>query len=322
MNQSEWLEVNKSKLSNSFEELFVLNVLSRLKGFDYSTLTAQLQFFDLDRKRRFCDFVIVENSNVRVAIEIDGYDKRGNGTGMSHDDFVDWQRRHAALVSQGWDVIRFANRDVRDDPRRCAYLLSLVIKRARESGLTEEEKAKLNKLELYQQKIHGSERETRTLKTTVWALTTIITVGMVLFATITLGPHAFEEDIASVKRYLSFSTPPGIDAGLPGDSCSNPISWQLAGDHVGESKALVGKVESITSREDVSGRPLWIDLGESFPSPRRLNLVIWGDDQDKFSYLVSAGILGENVCVHGDIQEYRGVSQIIVRDEWQLMLAK
>lgn len=322
MNQTEWLEGNKSRLSSPFEELFVLNVLSRLKGFDYSTLTAQMQFFDLDRKRRFCDFVIIENSNVRVAIEIDGYDKRGNGTGMSHDDFIDWQRRHAALVSQGWDVIRFANRDVRDDPKRCAYLLSLVIMRARESGLSHEDKAKLNELELYQQKMHGSERETRTLKTTVWALTAIITVGMVLFAAITLGPHAFEEDIASVKRYFSSSTPPGVDAGMPGDSCSNPISWQLAGDHVGESRALVGRVEGMARREDVSGRPLWIDLGESFPSPRRLNLVIWGDDQDKFSDLVSVGILGKNVCVQGDIQEYRGVSQIIVRDEWQLMLAR
>ncbi len=43
-------------------------------------------------------------------------------------DFLDWQRRQASLVAQGWRVIRFANVDVRDNALRCAELLGLLLR--------------------------------------------------------------------------------------------------------------------------------------------------------------------------------------------------
>lgn len=47
---------------------------------------------------------------------------------MSHDDFVDWQRRQAALTAAGWHVLRFANRDVRDQPKRCQRYIELLLR--------------------------------------------------------------------------------------------------------------------------------------------------------------------------------------------------
>lgn len=61
-----------------------------------------------------------------IVIEVDGYDKRNTGQGMSHDEFFDWQQRQAALTTAGWHVLRFANRDVRDHPQRCQRYIELL----------------------------------------------------------------------------------------------------------------------------------------------------------------------------------------------------
>lgn len=111
--------------------MFVLNVLGVIRDIDFQNIQAQMPFRDRDGGQRFCDFVIREGEGVRIAIEIDGYDKRGTGTGMTHNEFVDWQRRQAALVSQGWFVLRFANRDVRDHPDRCAEHIGLLLRSER-----------------------------------------------------------------------------------------------------------------------------------------------------------------------------------------------
>jgi len=69
---------------------------------------------------------------------------------MSHADFIDWQRRQAALTSQGWYVLRFANRDVRDEPQRCAEHISLLLRGSRAKlqnrGLSDEDKKRLDEL--------------------------------------------------------------------------------------------------------------------------------------------------------------------------------
>lgn len=129
----EWLAANRDKLGSLWEEKFVTEVLAHVEALDFDFVTAQFPFRDADGKQRYCDFVIQEGEAVRIALEVDGYDKRGTGTGMSREDFVDWQRRQAALVSQGWLLLRFANTDVRDEPQRGREYISLALRRARES---------------------------------------------------------------------------------------------------------------------------------------------------------------------------------------------
>lgn len=133
MTFSEWVELNREKLGSKYEILFATRVLPLVQGLQSDNVIAQHSFVDTDGKKRYCDFTIVESEVVRVAIEIDGYDKRGNGTGMSHEDFLDWQRRQASLASQGWHVLRFANRDVRDHPGRCADYISRLLNRLRQA---------------------------------------------------------------------------------------------------------------------------------------------------------------------------------------------
>lgn len=134
MDIQRWIEVHKVKFESPYEQMFAERVLLGVEGLDLSTVSVQFQFKDLDNKVRYCDFVIQEGS-IHIAIEIDGYDKRNTGQGMSHDEFVDWQRRQASLTANGWHVLRFANRDVRDHPARCKRYIELLLRDQRSKSL-------------------------------------------------------------------------------------------------------------------------------------------------------------------------------------------
>lgn len=150
MNLNDWIATHKDQFGSEYEVLFAEAVLPRVPELRFDAISVQYPFKDIDRNQRYCDFVIQEGDTVRIAIEIDGYDKRGTGMGMSHADFIDWQRRQAALTSQGWYVLRFANKDVRDEPQRCAEHISLLLRRSRAKlqnrGLSDEDKQRLDEL--------------------------------------------------------------------------------------------------------------------------------------------------------------------------------
>lgn len=132
---SRWLNTNRQKFDSiKWETMFVEKVLAHVAGIDFDFLHAQLPFKDADGNPRRCDFAILEGDDVRIAMEVDGYDKTGTGTGMTSNEFVDWQRREAALVSQGWRLLRFANTDVRDRPDNCQEHISLLLRHERESS--------------------------------------------------------------------------------------------------------------------------------------------------------------------------------------------
>lgn len=136
MDVQTWLKRNGKKLSpkTKYERLFVESVLSRVEDIDLRSLSAQMKFTDADGKRRECDFVIKEGEFVRIAIEVDGFDKTGRGSGMTFKEFLDWQRRQAALTAQCWHVLRFANTDVEHHPERCAELVGLLLRELRQKG--------------------------------------------------------------------------------------------------------------------------------------------------------------------------------------------
>lgn len=139
MQPIKWYEQHCHKFDSEFEHIFFKNVLMSVSNLDFNHLKAQMPFLDDDGRQRYCDFAICEDENVRVAIEVDGYDKRGTGEGMSHDDFVAWQRRQAALTAQGWHVLRFANRDVKNEPQRCCDNINSMLARLRKKSYREAE---------------------------------------------------------------------------------------------------------------------------------------------------------------------------------------
>lgn len=160
MTLEEWLSRYESRLGSCYEKLFVVQVLSSIPDLDLAAVQPQFSFSDADGRQRYCDFVLMEGSDVRIAIEIDGYDKRGTGSGMTRADFLDWQRRQAALTAQGWFVLRFANTDVRDHPQRCQKHIQLLLRRERRrqqhlAQLT----LSVRDLKTQLQQLHGTDQE-------------------------------------------------------------------------------------------------------------------------------------------------------------------
>lgn len=142
-----WIKRHEPDFGSPFERLFFINVLSKVSDLEIDTVETQYHFQDLDGKNRYCDFVIQEGS-IKIAIEIDGYDKRGTGQGMSRNDFIDWQRRQAALTSKGWHVLRFANTDVSKEPQRCQRYIELLLRDQRSKSQHQKDlESTINQLE-------------------------------------------------------------------------------------------------------------------------------------------------------------------------------
>ena len=380
MGASVWLARSGHLLKDSpFEELFVRNVLTRVPDLDFRALSAQFRFTDDGGRTRYCDFVIQEGEGVRIAIEVDGYDKRGTGTGMSRSDFLDWQRRHASLVAQRWRVIRFANVDVRDRAPACAELLGLLLRdeRSKESHsrsleqrirelettqerkvaeertrygeergelerlkaelalarqaprLTGEEGRRLEELEQAQAQVKVLERETNIMKTTIWAFTALLAVVLFL-AFQARGPSG--ESAPASQRPMT-TAPPQVQPEprrevaplqpsptLAGSSCGQPIPWGLARERIGEVVAIAGPVARVAFRDDVRGRPVFITIGQAYPSRQRVDLVIWQGERDAFLPLLQQGLEGRDVCAFADVRERDGVPQMVLRNRSELQL--
>ncbi len=354
MNLNEWLNKNRSNFGSNYEVLFAESVLPLVQNLRFDTISTQYPFHDTDNRQRYCDFIINENDEIRIAIEIDGYDKRGMGSGMSRDDFIDWQRRQAALTSQGWYVLRFANRDVRDAPQRCAEHISLLLKRLRcrsqNNELSSKEMERLNTLsETQNHAINYLKEETSVMKYTIASFTALILVLVMVivwqgegFSTGQRNPTAQNVDqtvvtgtsspsnndgvrsVSSEKEMLeeNKSRNPDQTAKQPssGADCANPVSWKDARLHTGTVMAVAGPLMKTTNRGNVRGNPTWIDIGGVFPDPRRVTAIIWETNKSEFPAVHPGQMAGVNICVIGLVENYKGVIQIELKEASQLVV--
>lgn len=324
-----WLTLNGGKLGSPFEEVFLKNVLAKLEDLDLAHLKAQTPFTDIDGGQRYCDFTYEMPGKYKIAIEVDGFDKRGTGTGMSHDEFVDWQRRHAALVANGWDVVRFANRDVRDHPNRCLKYLRLMMAQSRHVELSAADQATLNELASslkgaqsaleiaetektrledaqgqLKEELSGSQknvatlnRETNHLKSTVWAFAFVLVAALGIFTLKDVlqnqqaSPKTSQPLSASALPTAATLSPDPVvsQSEVLGDSCINPVAWEQALHYIGQTRSVSGPIREITTRNDVNGQPTYINIGSAFPDRERLSLVIWGGERTTFQNIISQG---------------------------------
>ncbi len=126
--------LHAAKLANAspFETKFEQRVLRRVPDLSPSIVSPQQVFRDRRGGSYFMDFAIVEEPFVHIALEVDGYDKTGRGTGMTRREFIAWLRREAELKSQGWHVLRFANGDFTAQPDDAVRLIDLTLRESRQ----------------------------------------------------------------------------------------------------------------------------------------------------------------------------------------------
>lgn len=96
------------------ELLFARQVLPRVPDLSPGEVTPQKKVVVGGAHRRI-DFA-VERHGLRVAIEIDGWDKSGTGTGQTRAEQQAFTDRQNALVSAGWNPIRYTVSHLRRDP--------------------------------------------------------------------------------------------------------------------------------------------------------------------------------------------------------------
>lgn len=105
-----------------------------------------------------------------------------------------------------------------------------------------------------------------------------------------------------------------------GSSCNHPYSWTSARSKIGSSGFFKGYIREISYREDIRGRPTWISIGNSFPDTNRLGLVIWGNYRANFNFIEE--LLGQEVCVFGTVDSFRGVPQIELQEMNQIIIIR
>ena len=87
-------------------------------------------------------------------------------------------------------------------------------------------------------------------------------------------------------------------------STGGSLSWEGAPDHVGDRMQVCGPLRGVA--ED--GGDTFLNVGEPYPNPRRFSIVVWDTTNEVHPQL------GSEVCVTGEISEYRGVAQVQTHD--------
>ncbi len=121
------------RTDTEYEQVFVDHVLEPLGELISWQVTSQESVLVGGRTYRV-DFAL-HRSPWRIAIEIDGENKGPNAP--SHDE---WTLRQTSLVSAGWEVLRFTNRQVMHEQEYCRRQIAVVVARLQERGHHKEER--------------------------------------------------------------------------------------------------------------------------------------------------------------------------------------
>jgi hypothetical protein len=112
--------------------------------------------------------------------------------------------------------------------------------------------------------------------------------------------------LALVLLWPLTSIPRPLHAAQP--ACYTP---EQALAHLGERACVEGLVTNATYASRSNGQPTFLDFGTRFTA------VIWGDDRPAFVPAPET-LRGRRIVVSGEISEFRGKAQIIVRDPAQI----
>jgi hypothetical protein len=92
------------------------------------------------------------------------------------------------------------------------------------------------------------------------------------------------------------------------------ISTAEAKNHIGENATVCGKVAGERTPTSSRGEPTFINLDSAYPN-QVFTILVWGDDRKNVGELPR---VGSHVCAKGQISDYHGVPEIVVRTSGQL----
>ena len=96
------------------------------------------------------------------------------------------------------------------------------------------------------------------------------------------------------------------------------ISWEDAGDYVGETVTVYGPVKGTKVAKSSKGQPTFIDVGASYPSTDRVTCVIWSENRGNVPSSPETYYKGKNIRVTGTLYVYNGGLNIEVSSPSQI----
>jgi hypothetical protein len=102
-------------------------------------------------------------------------------------------------------------------------------------------------------------------------------------------------------------------------SCRGAVSWRRAVSLEGRVATLSGRVASTKFAASSSGSPTFLDVGNPYPNPNRLSLVIWIEDRLAFGR-PEIRFRGHTICVRGLVSDYDGSPEIVLRSPSQIRI--
>lgn len=114
--------------STSYALEFSKQVLQHVDGLEPSAVTPEFPITDSEFGVIHIDFAIILHGH-RIAIELDGYDKKGDGSGVSKAQYDAIHSRQRKLQLAGWDVLTFTNSEFTRDPRLCRKQIEELLSR-------------------------------------------------------------------------------------------------------------------------------------------------------------------------------------------------
>ena len=166
---SSWREWDKRWLktitrSSGFEWNFAKKVIQRVPGLHPNSVTPQKAFVSNEGRELHMDFAI-EVDGVRIAIEVEGWDKTGEERGKNKQEHDDFNRRVQSLQADGWRVMTVTNAQFMADPGFYASQIRIMLldKEDPKAENTEEKESSTPapKVEANVQRGHPIEREDR-----------------------------------------------------------------------------------------------------------------------------------------------------------------
>jgi hypothetical protein len=98
-----------------------------------------------------------------------------------------------------------------------------------------------------------------------------------------------------------------------GATCEQPVAWEEADLHVGQTTAISGPVAATSYVPEVGGEPTFLNLGNAHPAEPRFDVVVYGELRDRFDRPPEELFAEQTVCVIGTVRLRDGVPQIVLR---------
>jgi hypothetical protein len=124
---SEWRKHWRSTIKHTeFEWDFAMDVIPAVIGLQPSQVTPQHPFVGIDGRQYHMDFAIV-TEKVKIAIELEGFDKDNSGSGQSKKKHDEFNRRIQSLTALGWKPLTITNAQFKFDPMHYANLIRQIM---------------------------------------------------------------------------------------------------------------------------------------------------------------------------------------------------